>query len=189
MTDSQSSLLKRVCLYVFIGCFVLLHIYVKLATKPSFESAGFAGARAGQKAVAFVGTTLDHQTIQLATVAKAHKLTILNFWESWCGPCKLEMPDLQTLYASNKEKGLEIIGISGASDSDSLAQIIRDDAVTFPVITDLNNTINRQYGIVAVPTTIVLDAHLKILRSHEGIDAGLRAFVEDYLSKQGKQGT
>src|SRR5579872_5228312 len=104
MNFMKSGFAKRVSLYAFLACFVLLHIYVKLLTKPSFES---AGAKAGQMAIAFEGTTLDNNKIQLASVAKTHKLVILNFWESWCGPCKMEMPDLQNLYASYKDQGVE----------------------------------------------------------------------------------
>jgi peroxiredoxin len=183
MNVMKSKLAKQVFLYLFLACFVLLHIYVKLLTKPSLES---AGAKAGQTATAFEETTLDNNKFPLASVAKAHKLVILNFWESWCGPCKMEMPDLQKLYATYKDQGVEMIGVYSSSTDASVKQVVAEESLTFPMVHDHEGAISKSYEVEAVPSTFVIGPDLKILRSHEGIDVGLKAFVEERLNEKDK---
>jgi len=177
----KDKFVKRVLLYAFLVCFVLLHIYVKLWTKPFFES---AGNLAGQIATPFEGATLDNNKAQLASVLKGHKLVILDFWESWCGPCRLEMPEFQNLYSAYTERGVEMIGVYNSSSDESVKQSIKEYSLTFPMIHDNDGTISKSFRVEAVPTTFVIGPDLKILRSHQGMDGGLRTFIEAQLNSR-----
>jgi len=175
---------KRISLGLFFAVFILLHVYVKLWTKPAFES---AGEKVGQPAAPFERTTLQGDPLQLAAIARTRKLVILNFWESWCGPCQMEMPDLQKLYAAHQNQGVILIGIYGSSSDDSVKKIIQERSLTFPMVRDLDGALSKAYGVNAVPSTFVIGPDLKILRSREGIDMGLQTFVEERLGREARQ--
>lgn len=165
--------------YALLVCFLSLHIYLKQRLKPSFEVV--TGAKVGQFAKSFEVASLNNEKIQLASTAKAHKLTILNFWESWCGPCKIELSSLEKLYSANKNNGLAMIGIYHDSNDDSVSSIVREDSLTFPIIHDRDGRISQSYGVEAVPTIVVIDSNLKVVREHQGLDMGLEAFISRKL--------
>jgi len=179
----RDEVLKKTLAGTFLVCFLLLHFHIKHRMKPSFEGAGI---KAGQTAIPFEAMTLTHTKTQLSSLVKTHKLTVLNFWESWCGPCKMELPELQNLYSMYKDRGLEIVGVYGNSSDESAQQIAHDYSLTYTLIHDDAGTIAKSYGVEAVPTTFVIDSNLKILRSQEGIDAGLKTFIQENLSAEGK---
>jgi len=161
----------------FLLCFLVLHFAVKRHTWSSSE--GLAGT--GGSAKSFEATTLDHTKIDLAAVAKGRRLVILNFWESWCGPCKIEMPELQQLYLAHKDEGLEIIGVYRSSPEQAVLSAVEEQSLSFPLLCDHDGAISTAYGVNGVPTTVVVDSELKIVRRHLGIDRGLTAFVTQTL--------
>ncbi len=64
-----------------------------------------------------------------------HKLTMMNFWEPWCGPCVRELPDLQKLYEKYKDKGFIILGVfSDPSQDDKVREIIKNAGITYPIL-------------------------------------------------------
>lgn len=90
------------------------------------------------------------------------KLTILNFWEPWCGPCVGEMPDLEKISQEYQEQGLLILGIYSTPDADAeVAQVLEDTGVTYPILHYVSNFDFLQTGYV--PTTIFVNQDGKIL--------------------------
>ena len=90
-----------------------------------------------------------------------HKVTMINFWEPWCGPCVAEMPELEKLYETYKDQGFQIIGVFSASDQmDEVNQVISDAGITYPIANYVSEFDRFQTGYV--PTTIFVDANGKL---------------------------
>ena len=91
------------------------------------------------------------------------KVVILNFWATWCPPCREEMPSMEVLYNLLKSQGLEILAVNIREDRTMVQQFIRANGYTFPVPLDTNGGVGSQYGISAIPTSYILDREGKII--------------------------
>ncbi len=101
------------------------------------------------------------------------KLTLLEFWASNCGPCRAEHPKLRILYSKYKEKGFNIIGISGDDNKSNWIKAINADSIPWLNISDLRGSNNRAfmtYGIQAIPRLILLDGNGTILSNTIGVN-------------------
>ena len=86
-----------------------------------------------------------------------HSLTILNFWEPWCGPCVSEMPDLQEISEEYADRGVLILGIYATPDAeDDVAAVLEKTGVTYPILRYTQDFDHLQTGYV--PTTVIVDS-------------------------------
>ena len=97
------------------------------------------------------------------------KTVFLNFWATWCGPCQMEMPDIQALYEEfgNNAEDVVILGVAnpktdknpGNADvsQEEVRAFLEENAYTYPTVMDLDGSIFRTYGIQAFPTTFMID--------------------------------
>lgn len=107
-----------------------------------------------KKATEFVLNSVDGKIIKLSDY-KGKKI-ILNFWATWCPPCRAEIPDFVKFYNENKGK-VEIIGISVSSKEEDVKEMIKRYGITYPVCIG-DEKIEKLYGpINAVPTTFIID--------------------------------
>ena len=96
------------------------------------------------------------------------KKVILNFWATWCGPCKKEMPHLQKYYEQYaKEQNVEIVGVNltyTRDQEEAIAQFIKSHELTFPIVLEKTEEVARQYEILTIPSTFMLDTEGNIQR-------------------------
>mgnify|MGYP006437875925 FL=1 len=86
------------------------------------------------------------------------KYLLINFWATWCGPCKIEMPSLEQLYRQFKSERFDMLGISNDMFGKRVVKpYVLAKKITFPMLLDQRMTVSRQYGIVSLPTTILID--------------------------------
>lgn len=85
------------------------------------------------------------------------KVVFLNFWATWCGPCRFEMPSMERLYRSLKSKGLEIVAVNLQEDRKSVQRFVDEYGLSFPVLLDTTGRIGAAYGARSIPTTYVVD--------------------------------
>ncbi|PJR04571.1 TlpA disulfide reductase family protein [Avrilella dinanensis] len=89
------------------------------------------------------------------------KVTVIDFWAAWCGPCRKENPNVVRIYEKYKDQGLSIIGVSLDRDKDAWLKAIADDGLTWTQISNLayfSDPIAKEYNINAIPATFILDA-------------------------------
>jgi len=91
------------------------------------------------------------------------KIVILNFWATWCPPCRAEMPSMETLYRRFNTQGLEILAVDIGEKANTVQQFIQNNKYTFPVMLDSSKRISGIYGIEAIPTSYILDREGKII--------------------------
>lgn len=100
------------------------------------------------------------------------QVVLINFWASWCGPCRQEMPLLEDIYKKYSKLGFTILGINVEQDSSKAATYLRDVPVTFPILFDTQNTLSKLYDVNAMPTTVIVDRSGKIRYIHAGYKPG-----------------
>ena len=84
------------------------------------------------------------------------KLLILNFWATWCAPCRLEMPSMERLYKEFKVEGLEIVAINFMESPKPIILFLEENGLTFPVVLDKKGEIAKRYGVHALPATFLV---------------------------------
>ena len=95
-----------------------------------------------------------------------NEFTIINFWASWCGPCRKEHPNLVRL---SRIKNLKIIGINFKDDKENAKSFLKENGNPFDILTedkDGKNSVN--FGVYGIPETILIDSELKILKKYIG---------------------
>jgi len=99
------------------------------------------------------------------------KYLLINFWATWCGPCKIEMPSLEILYSRFKSDKFEILGISNDMFGDQVVRpYIKTNNLTFPMLLDQRMTVSKQYGIVSLPTTFLVNPQGEIIGVLQGAE-------------------
>ena len=115
----------------------------------------------------FTQQALDGTDVSLMEEIQKNKITIIDFWASWCGPCRQEMPFMIELYNQYQSKGLGIISISLDENIDAWKQATDGLGLKWPQMSDLKgweNEIAQAFNITSIPHTIVVDSQGKILR-------------------------
>ena len=86
------------------------------------------------------------------------KLVLLNFWASWCLPCREEMPAMERLYQRYKDKGFVILGVNIKDEKKSALSFVKELKITFPIAFDPKGEVGLLYGAWGLPTTYLIDA-------------------------------
>lgn len=109
------------------------------------------------------------------------KVLILNFWATWCPPCREEIPDFVEVYNEYESKDVQFIGVSN-EDISTLKSFVEDYDVSYPILIDDANIMGK-WGISAIPTTFVFDKNGQIIFKNVGMMTGeqLKNIIEDEL--------
>lgn len=125
----------------------------------------------------------DGTSLSIMSEVSQHRITIIDFWASWCGPCRQEIPSVIELYKKYKDKGLGIVGVSLDNDKDAWLTAIKQMNMPWAQMSDLNgwdNAAAKLFNITSIPHTIVVDQQGKILR-HGLRGEALANFVAEQL--------
>lgn len=99
------------------------------------------------------------------------KVVLVDFWASWCGPCKEALPHYGKLYEKYKDKGLVVIGINADDDLAERDAFLKSTPVRFPLFFDQDKSAVGDFQVKALPTLYVFDKKLKPVAMHRGFDA------------------
>lgn len=100
------------------------------------------------------------------------KVVMLNFWASWCGPCRKEMPLLDAMYQRYSAAGFVLYGVNVEEDNTDAKKLIKELGVTFPILYDTESKASSLYNVDAMPTTVVIDKKGQVRFVNRGYKAG-----------------
>lgn len=110
---------------------------------------------AGKLAPAFELPTRDGKTLGTATLRG--RIVLINFWASWCGPCRTEMPVLNQLAKQYAARGVTIVGVNVEPERQPALEWLKTTPVNFPVLFDADSKVSTAYQVTGMPTTVILD--------------------------------
>ena len=173
----QKSFLKKNIHFVVIAVVLLVVGAIYLNKSNSSNTASTAGAPTeaaamespseGKLAPDFTLTSTDGKQIKLSNYRG--KVVIVDFWATWCPPCKAEIPDFIRLYSQYKDSGFQMLGISldqgGLSD---VLPFMKQYGINYPIMLGTDQVVDAYGGIRGIPTTFVIDKHGYIRGAFEG---------------------
>ncbi len=107
-------------------------------------------------------------------------VVMINFWATWCGPCRQEMPLLDELYQRYSRVGFNLLGVNIDDDSRRAMQMIEELGVNFPVLFDASKRVSEMYDVDAMPVTVIVDREGTVRYVHQGYKPG---YEDKYLTE------
>lgn len=136
----------------------------------------------GKKASDFELKTSEGRTVQLSKLKG--KVVLLNFWATWCGPCRKEIPDFLEVYQQYKGKGLEIVGVSLDEEGWSIVNpFVQQYKINYPIVIGTGKLVKAYGGFEFIPTTFLIDKKGAIVHTFTGVvtKAELERRLKDIL--------
>jgi len=115
------------------------------------------------------------------------KVVLLNFWATWCPPCREEVPSMVKLYDKFKAQGFEIVAVSVDKRYDDVVQFVAEQNMTFMVLHDQDSDVSRNYGVFRYPESFIVDRN-GVVRKHLGgavewMDAEYIEYIDKLLAE------
>jgi peroxiredoxin len=99
-------------------------------------------------------------------------VVMLNFWASWCGPCRQEMPLLESIYQKYSKLGFVLLGVNVEPDSNAANDWLKATPVSFPILYDKESKVSRLYDVEGMPSTVIIDRAGRVRMLHRGYKPG-----------------
>jgi thiol-disulfide isomerase/thioredoxin len=125
---------------------------------------------AGAPAPGFQLDSLDGKPVNLADYKG--QVVMLNFWASWCGPCRQEMPILEQMHKQYHSKGFTLVGVNVEPDSRAALKWLKGMPVSFPILFDHESVASKLYEVQGMPNTVIIDRQGRVRFIHRGYQAG-----------------
>jgi peroxiredoxin len=129
----------------------------------------FAAAPIGP-APAFTLAARSGQDVSLAQYKG--QVVMINFWASWCGPCRQEMPLLESIYKKYNKMGFTMLGVNVEPDSNAANEWLKATPVSFPILYDRDSKVSKLYDVAGMPSTVIIDRSGKLRVLHRGYKPG-----------------
>ena len=126
--------------------------------------------RTGAPAPAFALQSNSGKPMNLADLKG--QIVLVNFWASWCGPCRKEMPILEQLNRQYRNKGVTLVGVNVEPDSAAAVDWLKATPVSFPILFDVDSKVSKLYQVEGMPNTVILDKSGKVRYIHRGYSPG-----------------
>jgi peroxiredoxin len=115
------------------------------------------------------------------------QVILLNFWASWCGPCRQEMPLLEKLQQRYSALGFTVLGVNVEEDPSKAKSLLKDIPVSFPILFDTQNTVSKLYDVSAMPSTVMIDRDGNMRYLHKGYKPGDEAQYKKWVKQLVKE--
>ncbi|MDB4470850.1 TlpA family protein disulfide reductase [Deltaproteobacteria bacterium] len=148
--------LLKILLPIICAAFLLVGCGDQSSEQTRASTGSGIGTDKGQVAPDFTLTDMQGQKVSLADMRG--KVVILNFWATWCPPCREEMPSMEMLYRKYKDQGLVILAVNTEKDGANLVKnFLQKTPYTFPILLDTAAEVQNRYNVYRFPETYVLD--------------------------------
>ncbi|HEV7913269.1 MAG TPA: TlpA disulfide reductase family protein [Albitalea sp.] len=118
----------------------------------------------------FTLRTMDGPNLRLQE--QRGRVVLVNFWATWCGPCRQEMPHLNKLYDKYRASGFVLLGVNVDDDARKAADLAAKLGLKFPVLLDTDKRVSRVYDMSAMPATVLIDRDGRVRHLHRGYRDG-----------------
>ena len=108
-------------------------------------------------------------------------VVMINFWATWCGPCRQEMPLLDELYTRYQRVGFNLLGVNIDDDSNRAMAMVQELGVNFPVLFDDRKEVSKLYDVGAMPVTVIVDRAGQVRYVHQGYKPGYENMYLDQV--------
>ena len=152
----------------------LLGLIFSVFAATSLASSGLMG----QLAPDFVLKSASGENLRLSEFRG--DVVMINFWATWCGPCRQELPLLDEMYTRYQRVGFSLLGVNIDDDSRKALNMISELGVSFPVLFDVSKEVSKLYKVNAMPVTILVDRDGMVRHVHQGYQPG---YELDYLDE------
>ena len=154
--------MKRSCKILLDVIFVLLITSVLAFGEDNyFKTLGIQKPSKEIEAVDFSAVSINGQEVNLKDFKG--KVIFLNFWATWCGPCKMEVKDIDNMNKKLKGKKFVVLAVDVQEDAKKIKSFMKDNKISFPVYLDKDGKISYQYGVRGIPTTYIIGPDWKIV--------------------------
>ncbi|MDP9065555.1 MAG: TlpA family protein disulfide reductase [Pseudomonadota bacterium] len=144
-------------------------------------AAGGAAPGIGAPAPAFTLPALDGGQQSLSE--HRGQVVLINFWATWCGPCRLEMPVLDSIYQQDKSLGFALLGISVDKTGAAVKPVLNRRPVSFPILLDATHVVSMAYHVEEMPSSVLIDRKGIVRYIHRGYQPGAE---QEYLRHIGQ---
>ena len=127
----------------------------------------------------FTLRTLDGPNLRLQE--QRGRVVLVNFWATWCGPCRLEMPHLNRLYEKYRAAGFTLLGVNIDEDARNAAGLSAKLGLKFPVLLDTDKKVSRLYDLGTMPSTVLIDRDGRVRFVHLGYKDGYETIYEKQI--------
>jgi len=127
---------------------------------------------------------MDNKRVSFSEL-KGEKITILDFWATWCKPCARAIPKLVSLYEAYKDSGVQVIGISVDSPRNQakVKPYVNSVGITYPILLDSNSELMSELQVTVLPTILIIDDQNEISFIHRGYRPGDEIFLKEEIDK------
>lgn len=149
--------------------------------QPTSKTSRPVPPEAGAPAYDFTLKDLAGQSVSLGDLRG--KKVMLNFWATWCGPCRVEIPSMVKLYDEFHSRGFEILAVNLREDSAKVSQFAREYDMRFPILLDKGGVVSSNYFVHGIPTSVFIDDAGTIQNVHVGTlsESAMRKYVVDLV--------
>ena len=140
---------------VWLAGVILLILAALAVTQLPLVTSFSPAPRIGSRMLDFTLPTTTGESV--STTEFAGKALVINFWATWCVPCRQEMPALQEIYDAHREHGLVLLGVDYGEERDQVVNYAREIGVSFPLLLDRDTAVGQRYRVQGLPTTVFVD--------------------------------
>ena len=109
------------------------------------------------------------------------QVVLINFWATWCGPCRKEMPLLEQIQKKYAPLGFTMLGVNVEEDTRLMETFLKDVPVSFPILLDPANGVSKLYNVSAMPSTVIVDRKGNVRFIHQGFKTGDESKYQDMI--------
>ena len=160
--QTKSNAIKGIAILILAILISLFAIFLATGLANQASATGRSGEQLiGRKAPEFFAESINGKPVSLSNYPESP--IILNFWASWCPPCRAEAPGLEKIWRENMDSGLVLLGVNVQDTEEDALKYLKDFGITFPNILDHGGQITIDYGVTGLPVTFFINRDGRVL--------------------------